>query len=119
MFKYFKENPLKSIINFQLKVFKGIQFSNYQFLIKSLFSKLILEFNSSKKENTEIETTNQCDEKKAIEKFLQNNKPSYIHRIFYSIKETISSCIECNMKTFNFEYIPFILIESNKERKNI
>ena len=53
---------------------------------------------------------------KQKKKFKEKNKnSSFIQELFYSIKETISSCSEGTMSTYIFEYIPFVLIEDEEE----
>lgn len=102
-------------------MFKDMKFENYQSLILSIFSMIDLENNSSTKtDDGTLETTKQFNEIEGKQKFQdKNKKDSIFQNTFYSIKEEISSCTECGMATYNFEYIPFILIEPDKEEKKI
>ena len=101
-------------------MFNKIKFDNYQNLIQTIISRV----NSELKQNTQNESnntaydiTNQYDENEAKKKFKEKNKnDKVIQQFFYSLKEKISSCKECNMTTYIFEYIPFVLIEDEKEK---
>ena len=119
--KNFGNNPFQSVIKFQNEMFNNkIKFDNYQNLIKTIISRA----NSELKQNTQNEnkntvynTTQQYDENEAKKEFKKKNKnDSIFQQLFYSLKETISSCIECHKSTYIFEYIPFILIEDEEEK---
>ena len=116
-FKNFGRNPSQSVNIFQNEMLNKIKFDNYQNLVQTLIAKVNSELNQNiKNDKTELETTKQYDENEAKKKFKEKNKnSSFIQELFYSIKETISSCSECNMSTYIFEYIPFVLIEDEEE----
>jgi len=116
-YKNFPKAPLQSINQFQVNnIFNKNKFINYQDTIQTIFHMLNSELKQSKKrENKSLETSKQYNEIEEKKKFKENNEDSIIKKIFYSIKEIKSLCKECNMPNYNFEYIPFFLINNQKE----
>ena len=120
-FKNFDKIPSQSLTRIQINLFKDQKFDNYQNLIQKLFSTISTELSQNIKTiNEPLDTTQQFDENKGINKFKERHKrDSIIEKTFYSIKEIKSFCKNCFMTSYSFSYIPFILIEPEKEETNI
>ena len=94
--------------------------NNYELIISEILETLDNEHFSGIKYNFEDEEVNIYDENKILKIFEEQHKNiSIINKLFFIAKEKIKVCHECCMNTYNFNYIKYILIELEKEVKEI
>jgi len=120
-FKHFNSKPIESLSSIEKHMLKSEEIEDFEKTIQIIISKLDLELIQNKNdEETKLNQVKQYDENAQREIILKiYNNGSIFHQLFNSIKEKIIHCKECNMIFYNFEFIPFLVIDSNNENKNI
>ena len=94
--------------------------NDYKSIISKILEKLDNEHFTGEKYNFEDDQVNMYDEKKILKIFEeQHKKISIINKLFFIAKEKIKDCSECSMTSYAFNYIKYILIELDKEVKEI
>ena len=120
-FENFSQNPLQSISQVQINLFKTKNYENYINIIESIFSMIDSELSKKQCNEYSFSQVDLYDEQRGKTKFFdkRNNNDSIIQKLFYSVKETSIYCYSCKMTTYNFENISFFMIDTDKEEQEI
>ena len=97
-----------------------IKSNDYKIIINDIFEKINSELSNENIYDKLINQVAQYDENKAKNKFLEKNKNgSIIKKLFLISIEEITYCNECYMSMYNFYNSKFLLIDLDKEEKEI
>ena len=121
--KYYAPYDFKNKISEMNPLFEGIAANDSKDLVNFIIMKLHEELNKAKNDNIINNNTPNVDQtnkqlvlKNFLEEFTNKNQ-SIISDLFYAMNYTITECLHCNNKLYNYQLYFFIIFPLEEIRK--
>ena len=120
--KYYAPYDFKNKISKMNPLFEGIAANDSKDLVNFIIMTLHEELNKVKNHNVNINTPliDQTNQQLVLKNFLEdftNKNRSIISDLFYALNYTITDCLVCKMKLYNYQIYFFIIFPLEEVRK--